>query len=159
MSAFMVPVEHIRAMINAGLEGRYGPLSWQSRAMTDEERERAYEPGQPWGPEAPTVAALIVRQLTLQTAERVGAMLLAENRRSVDFRYAEEELEEVYTHGPSGRRSVVEIFKAIACYEYQSCETPDWEQSEAFAFCAALRYELGTRLPGYDDAEWVIDTP
>ncbi|GIW55025.1 MAG: hypothetical protein KatS3mg082_1429 [Nitrospiraceae bacterium] len=28
--------------------------------------------------------------------------------------------------------------KALGCYRYQSCETPDWEQTEAYQFCKAL---------------------
>jgi hypothetical protein len=48
MSAFMVPIEHVRAMVNAGLNRHgYGPLSWSVRQISDEERDRAYEPGHP----------------------------------------------------------------------------------------------------------------
>lgn len=38
-------------------------------------------------------------QLTLDNAEWVGAMLLAENRRSVDGCYDEYHIEDLYTHG------------------------------------------------------------
>jgi hypothetical protein len=139
MSAFMVPVEHIRAMLNAGLVTRYGPLSWQTRDLTGTDA---------W------------RELTPATATAVGAMLLAENRRSVDYRYSEDEIEEVYTHGPSRLRSPVVILKAIDCYEYQSCETTEWEQCEAHHFCQALRDLLIGQLPGYNDADsWPIQEP
>ncbi|RGE19028.1 hypothetical protein [Leucobacter sp. wl10] len=130
MSAFMVPIEHIRAMVNAGLNIEYGLMTWLTAGV-----------------------------LMPSTAEKVGAMLLAENQRSVNYRYNEQKLEEHYTHGPSSPRSPVEILFAIACYEYQSCETPDWEQSEAAAFCRKLRMHMIVQIPGYGDAQaWPITT-
>lgn len=160
MSAFMVPIEHIRAMVNAGLrtEGE-GPLSWSVRQLTQDEKDRAYEPGRPWGPDMQTVYRETRRQLTRETAGRVGAMLLAQNRRSVDFRYDESDIEEPYVHAVSTTpREPVEILKAIGCYEYQSCETPDWEDTEAARFCQALRFHLIRQLPGYEAADaWPID--
>jgi hypothetical protein len=160
MSAFMVPVEHIRAMVNAGLQVQYGPMSWPTRTLTDEEQTLAYQQGEPWGPQASQVWTVVWRQLTPANVDAVGAMLAAQNRRSVDFRYAEEELEDVYTHGPSRTREPVEVLKAIDCYEYQSCETPDWEQTEAHSFCQTLRRQLIHQLPGYDQADtWPIEKP
>lgn len=160
MSAFMVPVEHVRAMVNAGLrtEG-YGPLSWSVRQLTQVEKDRAYEPGQPWGPDMHAVIKETHRELTRETAGAVGAMLLAQNRRSVDFRYNESDIEEPYLHAVSTTpREPVEILKAIDCYEYQSCETPDWEDSEAARFCQALRALLIGKLPGYAEADaWPLE--
>lgn len=99
MSAFMVPVEHIRALVNAGLHLEYGPMTWPIRSLTDEEKNIVYEPGLPWGPGAAQVYGQVRRQLTADNAEWVGAMLLAENRRSVDYRYDEHGIEDLYTHG------------------------------------------------------------
>ena len=48
----------------------------------------------------------------------------------------------------------VEIIKLCDCYDYQSCETRDWETTEAFAICAALRAAAIDSLPGYEDAPW-----
>jgi hypothetical protein len=85
-------------------------------------------------------------------------MLLAQNRRSVDFRYAESDIEEPYTHALSTTRTPAAMLKAIDCYEYQSCETPDWEDTEAARFCQALRAHLIHQLPGYDEADtWAIE--
>ena len=50
----------------------------------------------------------------------------------------------------------VELLSALACYEYQACETEDWESTEAAAFCRALRKELISRLSGYSEAPWEI---
>ena len=160
MSAFMVPIEHVRAMVNAGLRNREhdGPLSWSVRQLTEDERARAYQPGEAWGPEIHQVGQETRRQLTRDTAGTVGAMLLAQNRRSVDFRYDETDIEDVYLHSRSSERSPAAMLKAIDCYEYQACETPDWEDTEAARFCQALRAHLIRQLPDYDDADtWAIE--
>jgi hypothetical protein len=86
----------------------------------------------------------------------IGRMLLAQNARSVGVRYREGEnpCALLYTYRATGRevylRPMPESFKGpaivanaalknIACYEYQSCESNDWEDTEAFRFCAALK--------------------
>lgn len=159
MSAFVHDVAHIRALVNAGLQGwPQRPLSWGSRALTDEERESSYERGLPWGAEAVEIARAVRRQLTPGSAGMIGAMLLAENQRSVNFRYDEDELEPIYIHGADARAySPVEILAAITSYEYQACEHPGWEESEAQRFCLALRDSQIRLLPGYRNAEtWAI---
>ena len=159
MSAFIVDRKHIDALVASGLNrGPYGPLRW---AHGDDRGE-----------------------LTRETADKVGAMLWAENVASVEHRYehvvaAGEDLPGSYqlelvvdgvapvevpqwwsdyrfdrTHAP--RLSPVAALKAIDCYEYQSCEHSDWEESEAFAFCDALRRSLIGDLDGYDAAPWGI---
>lgn len=159
MSVYIVSIHHIRALVNAGLNLRDGPLRWERSVPTAEQRERAYQRGMPWGSEALEVVKEITAVLTRETAERVGAMLVAQNRYSADFRYDESEIEELYTHGPSSRRTVIELLGAINCYEYQACETPDWEQSEAYRFCDALRRALIRELPGWNNVPWGIDNP
>lgn len=47
----------------------------------------------------------------------------------------------------------------ISHYEYQSCEHPEWRESEAFAFCAALKDRLLGTLPGAGDAVWGYRRP
>jgi len=97
-----------------------------------------------------------VRYLNRETADAVGHMLLAENFRSVNHRYAEANEPEgffAYRRSLQGCNPVV-ILKAIDCYEYQTCEHPEWEQSEAHAFCQALRKRMISMLPGYEDAPW-----
>ena len=159
MSAFMVSIEHIRALVNAGLNITYGPLSWQRTIPTAEQVERSHQRGMPWGPEAPDIARATRTTLTPDTAETVGVMLMAQNRRSIDFRYDETEIEELYIHGPSTPRTTVEPLEATDYSEYQACETPDWEDTEAYRFCDALRRALIPQLPGWGLACWGIDTP
>lgn len=104
-----------------------------------------------------------IRRLKFSTPfeelEQIGAMLLATNRESVDYRYQESELEQVYEH-PARKQGAFtpgEIAKALSCYEYQSCEHPGWHESEAHAFCDGLRDWLVRQLPGYEEAPWDWD--
>ncbi len=140
MSAFVVSTVHIDAMLTAGLrlEQPYGrdPLVWFWPAI-----DAASDRGSWTSEELQHQARQRRRELTHASAGRVGAMLLAENRRSVDHRYDEQEWEEPY------------LFHAL----YQSCEHPDWPDSEAAAFCQALQSRSITCLPGYAAAPWEID--
>lgn len=139
MSAFVVNDEHIDALLTAGLvwgEKTFGPISWDWPAPSDQ-------------PPA----------LTRETADAVGLMLLSENVRSVNARYREQDEVGPYRFQRlPGKPDPVVILKAIDCLEYQSNETTDWPESEAFAFCAAMRYRAIRELPGYDNGPgWNID--
>lgn len=166
MSAFVVSKTHIDAMVTAGvrfgepgrsrLQGSH-PVRWFAPGM--EEEEGAYEEGQAWGPRACEIAEKYRREITLDTAEQTGQMLWAENRRSVNHRYAEEEWEEVYQFEELGNEvDPITVLNAISCYEYQSCEHPDWEKSEAFAYCRALKDRCISILTQNDDT-WEINDP
>lgn len=72
MSAFVVDTAHIDAMVQAGLRGRWN-LSWY------------------WEGEH--------HELTRANADEIGAMLLAENVRSVDHRYSPPGREAIYGEG------------------------------------------------------------
>ena len=146
MSAFIVSKEHIDAMVHAGLKyGRRYTLRW--RVGADPEWAGDYE--------AYSVAVQTqTRELTRETADRVGAMLWNENMRSVDHRYEQANDREVYRFTEYDKMQPVMALKLIDCYEYQSCEHDEWESSEAHAFCQALRKTLIHSLPGYDDAPW-----
>ncbi|MEU7925079.1 hypothetical protein [Micromonospora sp. NPDC049107] len=155
MSAFEVPNVHIDAMLTAGLrfaETGY-PLSWYWPSPT-----ATSDRGSWTSSESQLESVQRRRDLTLPTAGRVGAMLLAENRASVNHRYAEDEIEEPYlfTWLP-GTPDPIVVLKALSCYEYQSCEHPGWRGSEAYQFCNALRRQAIGRLPRYSDAPWVIE--
>ncbi len=53
--------------------------------------------------------------------------------------------------------SAAELATGIAYYEYQSCETPDWKQSEAFAICRAMKDRILCTLRGAAEAPWGWD--
>jgi hypothetical protein len=164
MSAYVVDEVHIDALVLAGLvlqPSNYGPLSWFDRDLELEEERDGYERGQVWGPRAIELANERRRELTLETAGRVGAMLLAENVRSVNHRYDEDEWEQPYEFDEAlwryqrtqGRDiDPVKVLRAIAGFEYQACEHPEWSRSEAFHYLEALRRLCITRLAGYEQA-------
>lgn len=53
---------------------------------------------------------------------------------------------------------VLDVLKAVGCYEYQACEAPDWEGSDAQRICQKLTKALILRLPGFDDSPWGIES-
>lgn len=102
----------------------------------------------------------------------VGQMLWSENLASIEYRYPDTIdsgeypgpmpfsrdtiLEYVHTPRP-GTSEPVAILKALACYEYQTCEHPGWPESQAHAFCEALKDKMIRNLPGYSEAKWEIE--
>lgn len=164
----MVDKAHIDALVAAGLESEYGnTLRW-------------------WFPDRDE------HKLTRANADEVGAMLWAENVRSVEYRYSPPGREAIYGEGwetpdqdlpgrlvttevlpgfevsapeylrpytfsmPKRSYSPVEILSAISCLDYQSCETDDWTETEAYAFLQALKDDCIGRLPGMREAPWGI---
>jgi hypothetical protein len=95
-------------------------------------------------------------------ARTIGDTLHAENVRSVNYRYREStrpsfELCEWAAFHPFSR---VQIVKAARCLDYQSCEHPGWQASEAFKILQAITAGGPSRdTPGYDEAEWEITPP
>jgi hypothetical protein len=154
MSAFEVDATHIDVMVSAALQRHHGEtLGWYFGEIP-----RA-EPGEmlPSGEDYLTALSKTHREVTSETAEQWGATLLAENRRSVNWRYAEEEIEAPYVFTEyAGQFNPVAILSAINCYEYQACEHPGWKTSEARAFCEALRSRMIRMLPGYGNAPWEV---
>jgi len=155
MSAFIVSKTHIDALLTAGLHWKeYGPLSWQVPGVP---QDTDFQRGQPWGLTALENARRRHRELNTDTVHAVGQLLVAQNYASVNYRYDEDELEPVYTfEAVLGVPNPVVVLKAINCYEYQARETPDYDNSEAAAFCQALRGAAIHHLPGYDQAPWEI---
>ena len=99
-------------------------------------------------------------EITEGNATEIGRVLLAENERSVMHRYPGGTLDDM--PGKIGERSAnyyfkprkaepVAVLKALDCLDYQSCETDDWQESEAFRVVAAIRDHAISRLPGYEN--------
>ena len=140
MSAYVVEKAHINALVNVGTERK--PVRWYH----DKE----------W------------HTLTSDNIDQVGQMLLEENIRSVSAMYQGSGVASLpgrtdgdylipFRHRITLPLSPVVILKQIACYKYQACESDDWKQTEAYAFCKALRDRMISELPGYDDAPWGIE--
>ena len=148
MSAYVVNDTHIDAILTGALRigAHLGPLRWWYPAL---DHTKALAPQQ-----------ANRRELTQETAGRVGAMLLAENQRSVNRRYGAADWEIPYLLTElQGAPNAVVILKALNCYEYQSCEHTGWPTTEAYHFCQALRHRAIRELPGYDEAPWEIVDP
>lgn len=100
----------------------------------------------------------------------IGQMLVNENYRSVNYRYGETKQPPNYTFTPvfsyeprysrgTGIRvtlTPVALLKLLDSYEYQTCETNDFEKSDAYKFCRSLRSALITQLNNYEDSPWTI---
>ena len=156
MSAYVVDAEHITALVVAGLVA--DDLSWLER---DLEPELA-EPGVSFTMAQVERAQELRRTLEPESADRVGAMLWAQNVTSVNYRYSEDELEDFYqapadllwrVQAARARLDPARVLGAIGCYEYQSCEGPGWRESEAYQYVEALRRVWIRRLPGYRAGE------
>lgn len=169
MSAFIVSKAHIDALLTASVKrsGLYGPMRYHHDGETHEARPDSLDAiGQMlWDenrrsvefryPDSDDLPGSLV---SVQLAEGVEPLLMAEIL--APYRYAP--LEHITPSSdprlPSHRRpfSPIEVLKLVQCFEYQSCETADWEESEAYAFCDALRGQMIHQLPGYEDARWAL---
>lgn len=91
--------------------------------------------------------------------QRMAEILAAENTRSLNCRYNEEETppRDIAFSFQLKDRSPVEILKACACYDYNSDQTGLYAQSTAAQIIRAIRTRAIGRLPGYREALWVID--
>ncbi len=73
-------------------------------------------------------------------AAKVATTLHAQNVRSVNHHYSETESPAYrYRAVPLDYISATDVLMACAGLEYQSCETPDWEETEAYAILSAIR--------------------
>lgn len=151
MSAFMVSKRHIDLLVRTAY---WGPRD-----------ERDIRPDHAWY--RPPFKGFSNWQL--EQCNDLGELLVKENLSSIHARYPDTIANPDATPGPieqywlepyelgdwfGSRLTPIEALKALDCYEYQSCEHPEWEQSEAHEFCQRFRHSLIGRLPGYDDAPW-----
>ena len=109
----------------------------------------------------------------LMSAElaEVGAMLWAENVKSVQYRYPQDNGDELpgpincewaspYTFpNDTPLLAPVGLLKALSCYEYQSCEHPGWATSEAHKWVERTRTHAISHLPGWEEAAWEYERP
>ena len=134
MSAFVVHPEHINVLLWGALRASHGRVCWSYGNPTR------------------------MGELTDANATTIGQMLLDANVASVNYLYSVDQVVEAYCYTAPQRRdwSTVEILKALACFEYQACEAPDWENSSAHRLCRAMERELIVDLPGWSDGPWSI---
>lgn len=94
------------------------------------------------------------------TKSRVGQILVDQNYRSYNYRYEETLEPEVFEITGQDlmyikRLTPVETLKALASYDYQSGETPDYEETAACKLANLIRYYAINALPGYEEAKWI----
>lgn len=132
MSAFIVSTDHIDYLVSAALAyGRGGYVNYGDT------------------------------YISAQNATDTGAGLIAENTASVQHRYPDRDdlamdTATAYRFRPFLHVTPVQTLKAIQCYEYQACEHPGWESSNANRFCEQLRNAAIDNLPGYSEADWEV---
>jgi hypothetical protein len=141
MSAFIVSTNHINAIVRVALSGPVGCPSckWHTPYLSNPSRS-----------------------MCIADADGVGQMLLDQNYRSVGARYPAYASDvaprfrfEATFAAP--RLTLAEAVKALHCYNYQACETGDWDSTEAFKFTRSLVDSLSYQIPGYDAAPWSIE--
>ncbi len=140
MSAFLVSREHIQYLVNAArhyTRDGSGCISWLSK------KTGKWQTFDGWD-----------RAL----ASKVGQILWDANVKSMIVRYGKGISAETYKHprDPEARVENVQVLKAVLCMDYQSCESDDWESSEAHAILEAIKSAAITSLPGYNEAEWSL---
>lgn len=88
-------------------------------------------------------------------------ILHSENVRSLEFRYGKdpETPEEIKfkTIKVDQQKDAVKVIKACHCYNYQACETEDYEETEAFSLISKIINNASRNIPGYDSEAWGIE--
>ena len=141
MSAFILPTDHIGYLLNLGYQLNIRGISigdtYQSLAIYDE-HDRRY----------------------------VTAELLAANRTSVATRYSEQV--DPATDIPEVRLPRVtfnnlaqfaQALQWVRCYQYQSCEDPNWTTTFAYHYTQRLLTELQSKIIECFATSWVYDGP
>jgi len=104
-------------------------------------------------------------------ATEIGRILLDENERSVRYRYPGNDANDLpgsigqdaakynFRRWPHPVPALV-ILKACDGFDYQACETDNYEQSLAAVIVRKIREYAITRLPGYNDSPgWSMHRP
>jgi hypothetical protein len=167
MSAWIVPKVHIDLLVRAAIHGgSYGDRFnfWQTGE--DGEYRGWYELDEFAEQRTPNGS------VTPITPSQLGQMLVNENVASVAHLYPDDNpdigeqlpgpIDAYYIHpyvyeNPGYTLTAAEVFKALDCYDYQSCEHDGWRKSDAFAFCRSLAYRYQHKVPGYEEAPWGFD--
>jgi hypothetical protein len=133
MSHSLVDHEHIRVLVWASLQPRFGgPVSWRFR--------------RPDGSIAP-------RKASTRSDRELGLLLAAQTQQTFDEYHGSDDDHAPYVHGAPvhDRWSALEVLKALQHYSYHAFdENIDTETNEAVRYCAALSTALIQSLLGTD---------
>jgi hypothetical protein len=109
----------------------------------------------------------VLETATESNAQALGLMLWTENVRSVVYRYnlagSEEERDYLAALNAYQFRRYSNIrtsaaASALACYDYQACECPDYRQTAAAFFVSQLQQAVGERSDDYAKEPWGFDS-
>lgn len=105
-------------------------------------------------------------RLTPDDANAIIDELIQECDRSVMHRYSRDNgirptlIDHSRPYSSYRVLSPLECLKALACLEYQSCETDDYEQTKAYRRLQTIRAFAISELPGWQAADvWGIPDP
>lgn len=87
-------------------------------------------------------------------AEQDGQMLWAENFLSVNHRYKKSDYAPVYKFDKIKNINYLQTLKFIHCLDYQSCETDNYNQSEAQKLITKMAWDLTCMIPEYENLKW-----
>jgi hypothetical protein len=120
MSAFIVSKRHIDYLVQA------------AHVYT----EKVYLPGYKYDP------ARVISLDIPEDMDRLGQILWDENFKSVNYLYDEEGVAPEYHFAAGPGIEMYQVLNSLACYEYQACEHPEWEKSDAWYICQYLRKDV-----------------
>ncbi len=89
---------------------------------------------------------------TGKSVDEIGRELWGENVSSVNYRYGAEDETPPYTFTMPDLTTVTVIYKQARCYDYQSCEHPQWEASTAYRWINLLIRKLDPMVDDSSDA-------
>lgn len=163
MSAFIVTPEHIKELAT------YAVVKDRSVSMYVDPRYLKYHVKE----ETAKIFETLDITDNVQIAQTYACILYNENIRSVKHRYNDESFEslpgliekpeyiKIELKDLLNRRvwNPVHILKMCDCLDYQSCETDDWRQSDAYQLLLAIKEAAISTLPGYEEAPWGYSEP
>lgn len=88
--------------------------------------------------------------------QKMAEIMLTENYRSVNYRYSEQETPHQIEFRFEPDATPIQIIVACNCYDYQCCETDDWQETFAHKINKWIKESAIQRLPGYEQAKWEI---
>lgn len=135
MSAFVVNDKHLNALIT------WASLNNMRFHFASDGNRRKYDPS------------------ITEDAQALVEILYKENVRSVCARYPQDKPEDFLpapVYNFVNGMSAIQIVKACNCLDYQSCETSDWKETDAYRIVDWIQSEAIAKLPGYNEAKWEI---
>lgn len=167
MSAWVPSKIHFDLLIRAALHARpHSPFRWwrvdeAGKYASWRELDQQAQGIEDEGPHPP-------EYMVQCSPSAAGQVLVSECIASVSHRYPDEDSDAGELPGPNDAYYMApyvysdpsytltpgEVFQAVDCLDYQSCEHPGWETSEAYAFLRSLRQAYCERVEGYDTAPW-----